>query len=447
MNIIRLQSQILENALQSQDSRDVFLVQGARQVGKTTLIESCLRKMPKVLASNLEKDADFLRAIDRTSSFDQFTKLIQSHFKLANFDAPGVTLFVDEAQESDKLGSYIRFMKEEWQHAKVIISGSSMSRIFRNTDRVPVGRYRPWIVTPLVFDEFLSASGHNYLIDLAKNFAEAPQEGLIDGATHDAFMNILDEYLTVGGLPEVVTTYFSGGDFQRKRTSIYDSQEDDFVRKSSLSDRLLFGKGLRGVANFIGMPSKYSHIYEHKKIAEKILSEEIAWNLIVEIEQKGFNATTQHLPKRYLYDLGMAQDLRAMPFPRLSLVSTKNPDLRSQLGGLFENAFLLQILSEQSYLGNISGWRRGGANGPEIDFVWRTNSLAIPLECKATQTLSAKHWSSLKTYLNLTEQKIGCLISASPFKVIRSKDKTLINLPLYLANLASIRKCIEQYRD
>ena len=447
MNISRLQSKILEKALQSQDTRDVFLIQGALQVGKTTLIETCLRKMPKVLATNLEKDADFLREIDRTTSFDQFTRLIQTHFKLANFDAPEVTLFIDEAQESDKIGSYIRFMKEDWHHAKVIISGSSMSRIFRNTDRVPVGRYRPWLVTPFVFDEFLSASGQQYLIDLAAAFAQSPKEGLIEGATHDAFLKILDEYLMVGGLPEVVTTYFSGGDYQRKRTSIYDSQEDDFVRKSSLSDRLLFGKGLKGVANFIGMPSKYSHVHEQKKIAEKILSEEIAWNLIVEIEQKGFNATTQHLPKRYLYDLGMAQDLRAMPFPRLSLVSTKNPDLRSQLGGLFENAFLLQILGEQSYLGHVSGWRRGGADGPEVDFVWRTNSLAIPLECKATQTLSAKHWSSLKAYLDATDQKIGFLITASPFKVIRSKDRTLINLPLYLANLANIRQCLEQYGD
>ena len=414
-------------------------------MGKTTLVEQALINQDLVFSTNLERDATLLRGIDRTTSFDQFTNLLQVHFKRATIDLPGAILFIDEAQESEKVGDYIRFMKEEWQHLRVVLSGSSMSRIFRNTQRVPVGRYQPWLVTPLVFQEFLSASGQTHLMDIHSEFALLPKESLIDGAMHTAFLSVFDEYLSVGGLPEVVTTYFAGGDYRAKRIAIYDSQEDDFVRKSSLADRAHFGKGLKGIANFIGMPSKFSHIDEHKRTAEKILSEQVAWNLIIEIEQKSMNATSQQLPKRYLYDIGMAQDLRDMPFPKLSLVSTQNPNLRNQLGGLFENTLLLQILEEQTYLGHISGWRQGGSDSPEVDFIWRTDSAAIPIECKATQKLSMKHWSGIKTYLDATDQKFGFLVTASPFCVIHSKDRVLVNLPIYSVSLNTINKCIEKY--
>jgi len=119
--------------------------------------------------------------------------------------------------------------------------------------------------------------------------------------------------------------------------------------------------------------------------------------------------------------------------------------LRSQLGGLVENALLLQILEEQTYVGQLSGWRKGGSEGPEVDFIWRHKAMAVPLECKATQSVTMKHWSGIKAYLDASDQKIGFLISAAPFEVIRNKDRILINLPLYFASLANTQRCIETY--
>ena len=129
-NINRLNQESLARALTDASSRDVILVQGARQVGKTTLIEQTLTNRRSVFSLNLERDPSSLRDIDRTTSFDQFTKFLQAHFKTAHFDHPDVLLFIDEAQESEKIGGYIRFMKEEWRHARVVMSGSSMTRIF-----------------------------------------------------------------------------------------------------------------------------------------------------------------------------------------------------------------------------------------------------------------------------------------------------------------------------
>lgn len=450
MNYIkRLHETQLADQLREQTNRDVILVQGARQVGKTTMVEKVLERFERVFSANLERDLDLLRQIDRSASFAEFASALALYWKTPTIDQQGAVLFIDEAQESSHLGRYVRFMKEDWKQVRVILSGSSMSRIFRDDTRVPVGRFRPWLVPPLVFEEFLGAVDQPHLHQIYENFRVEPREGLIDDATHEALLKVLDSYLTVGGLPAVATSYLAGHDHRALRRALFDAQEDDFVRKSSLTDRSQFVMGLRGVANYIGMPSKSTHIHESRATADKILSALAAWNLVIEIEQKGMSSTTRHLPKRYIYDIGMAQDLRDMPFPRLSLVSTKNPALRTQLGGLFENALLINLLADQGRGGDVSGWRKGAADGVEIDFVWRQGDHTIALECKASQSVSLKHWSGIKAYLEATAnaggRSMGVLVSAAPFKVVKATAGTLVNMPLYLASGANIRRCAASF--
>ena len=52
-NIVRLQESKLTNALASKGGREVILVQGARQVGKTTMVERVLQSVETVYALNL----------------------------------------------------------------------------------------------------------------------------------------------------------------------------------------------------------------------------------------------------------------------------------------------------------------------------------------------------------------------------------------------------------
>lgn len=445
-NINRLQESIFTNYLSKDQSRDVILVQGARQVGKTTLLETVLKNYPKVFSFNLERDTDFLRELDRTQSFDEFNRLMISINRTREFDSPNTILFIDEAQESEKLGSYVRFMKEDWQHVRVILTGSSMSRIFRNTQRIPVGRYRPWLMTPLVFEEYLFATQEKFLQNEYRRITnDFTLYDKLDGGIHNQFLTQLDHYLNVGGLPAVTTAFLNNENWLERRRFILNAQEDDFVRKSTLSDRILFSRGLKGVANYIGMPAKYSHISDSKSLAEKILSELSSWHLVVEVEQKRQSSTSSLLPKRYIYDIGMAQDLREMPFPKLSIVSTSQPSLRTQLGGLFENTLLIQLIHDHTYWGGISGWKSGGTDSSEVDFVLRTESATIPIECKASLKLSRKSWGSVKKYLEITNQKIGFVVSAAPFEVIKSGPYILINVPLYLANLEFFKNCVKQF--
>ncbi|MBA7554634.1 hypothetical protein ES705_47263 [subsurface metagenome] len=65
--------------------------------------------------------------------------------------------------------------------------------------------------------------------------------------------------------------------------------------------------------------------------------------------------------------------------------------------------------------------------------------VSIPIECKAALKLYDRHFKNIAHYLNATQQSFGILISAAPFQVKTLGNKTMINLPVYLASGKNIR--------
>lgn len=427
-------------ALLTNDSRDVIVVEGARQVGKTTLIEDLLeRQHPQSVKINLETNLIACNEIDRTRSFDDFALYLANQFGFK--DQPGSVLFIDEAQESQTLGRYVRSFKEQWKHARVILTGSSMSRLFREDQRIPVGRYTNLLITPLTFAEFLSATGKEALVDLLLNFRERPSEDLITESAHRFLLEEVNNYFTVGGLPAVVSHFIAGQNWRNIRRDILLSQAEDFIRKSELKDKFTVIAALKGVANNLGSASKFTQLNEKYNIAKQLASILRSWKLVFEVAQRGSMATSSFFPKRYLYDIGIAQDLRELPFPEISLLRTLSSALRTPLGGLMENALLLQLLSDSS-VHSISGWRNSSDENKELDFVVRSGDI-WPIECKSSLKLSTKHFYGIREYLKVSGLRSGYLVSLAPFKVLDEGQSKLINLPFYLAQSETFRSLIK----
>ena len=117
-----------------QTNKTVLLVEGARQVGRSFLVTHALRACTKKWHSiYLEKESRLRSLIDACNEFAEFEQLLRDR---VGFDSNAdQVLFFDEAQESRKLGRFVRFMKEEWLRATVILSGSTLSRLFREDTR------------------------------------------------------------------------------------------------------------------------------------------------------------------------------------------------------------------------------------------------------------------------------------------------------------------------
>jgi len=413
----------------------VILLKGARQVGKTTLMERVLATFNDTLSFNLEEDKILRSQIDQTTSFCEFEELLRLH----RFDrSKEQLLFIDEVQESRKIGSYVRFMKEKWPHTRSILSGSSMFTLFEKEVRLPVGRVTPVSLLPYQFEEFLRAGGEDLLIEKLLHLdLEHPLSALI----HERMLSCVDSFIAVGGLPEVVADFYRKRDYRRTRRSILLVQEEDFYRKEPSIKPNLFQSALRGVANHLGSTSKYSHVDDSTPHAKAILNLMNHWELIFDVEQKGMNSSSSFFPKRYLYDIGMAQDIRIMPFPPLSLLQTSDPALRTQLGGIFENLVYLTLRSHELGSIPISAWKKSSKDDIEVDFILH-DTQPIPIECKASLKVSQRSFVNLRHYLNASGLPLGILVSAAPLSVHREEGKTFINLPIYACSVRGVRRIL-----
>jgi len=410
------------------EHKNVLLVEGARQVGKTALIANAIAHSTKRNhCVNLEKDALLRSLIDECTSFEAFTRLMRDRLDFYP-DADSI-LFIDEAQESLTLGRFVRFMKEDWPRATVILSGSTLRRLFRKDVRYPVGRVTTLVLGPFSFSEYLTALGKKALAD----DVIAPDRQF-DPHQHTLLLDLFDRFLELGGLPSVVLA--DADEFLAVRAQIIADYERDFIR--------LFGEELlpvvkscfRSVANFVGAPSKNASVLPrpsssmNEKINE-VFSRLENWHLLILAEQRGPGPEGSHkyLPKRYIFDTGVLRHFREAAVPSIKLAGSLSAGARTPLGGIIEN----QVGIELSRAGlPIYGWKKS-SSGVEIDFVQQGQERNVSIECKSALSVNLKHARGLCEYMRIYDQDVGVIVSLAPQCILDlSGGGRILNVPVYL---------------
>ena len=409
--------------------KPVLFVEGARQVGKTTLVEHVLAGSAKpTVRINLERDSLDRMAFDECRDFAAFQDLLlDRHGFRPN---AGQVLFIDEAQESRRLGGFVRFMKEEWPRATVILSGSTLRRLFRPHTRYPVGRVRRLVLGPFSFSEFLRAVGQGHLADQVLG-----DDTQISDQRHDHLLARFDAFLATGGLPAVVQAYVAGEDHALVRRHIVADYEQDFIRLFGEESVDIATACLRSVANFVGGASKNTSVVPapgsrvNARINEVFARLE-SWHLVLRSDQKGSSAYASHayLPKRYLFDTGVLRELRESAVPAISAVHTMAAAARTPLGAIIENQTAIELARSGQPL---AGWKRSPA-GSEIDFIVKTGPAAVPVECKASLSVNLRHMRGLIAYLRAHGQHSGYIASLAPYAQTSVDGVQIVNLPAYL---------------
>jgi predicted AAA+ superfamily ATPase len=432
---------ILSGMLTDDRHREVILVEGARQVGKSYMVSRVLKELARPFVSiDLEKDRKTARLIDRTSDFEDFRTLMRDQCGLTE---DGSILFLDEAQECPVVARYVKSFKEDWDGVRVVLTGSSMNRLFKSGTRIPVGRTRSLCVLPFSFAEFLRCMGNAELADLVR---AAPPS--IPASRHEYLLGLYDQYLHAGGYPEAIKALAAGEAAEPVIDEIMGMLQDDFALKEDYEPGL-FEDSIRAVANHVGCPSKYTHLETTKYRARKVIAAMMAWHLIIEVRAQTLDPQhSDFLPKRYLHDLGVVNRHRAIAVPSLSILRTLEPSLRTPLGGSFENAVLLGLLEGASAKKTIGTWRKGAKSSIEVDFVLDAPALGmkIPIECKASLGVRRRHAESVIEYLTATHQSLGVVVSAAPLGLIhRGNARAVINIPVYLATKDNILRYTEAH--
>jgi predicted AAA+ superfamily ATPase len=426
----KISDKILNILTKNHDSSQVVLLEGARQVGKTTLVRQLAKKAKlSMLELNLERDPPLCESIEQTKTFEEFSELLLLKFKYT----PGKDqlLFIDEAQECSRLGSYVRFMKEDWPAASpVILTGSSMGRLI--SGRFPVGRVTQIELLPFSFFEFLDAIGEAALLNiLIESTLKKPPSATV----HTRALELFRSYLEVGGMPAAVNAWAAKAEWQEILHQLLLGYRADFRRVYNDNETAYLWAALQATSVLQGQPFHNSFVSKildggtPSKIIEA-LSRLEQWRLSIPVAQRTLKMESVAHPKRYLFDHGLGRVLRHETSVAIT-DKMSTIDQRNQ-GGFFEGVVFNSL--RQSFA-EIVGWRKG-SSGSEVDFAVPFGNGVLLIEVKAAPKLKGTHLGGLLGLMSLQKMQRGVVVSMAPLEQrvvpFDELDRTIVNIPVYL---------------
>ena len=190
--------------------KKTLLLTGARQVGKTYIVEQFAKAMYRSFVEiNFIKDstakAIFQDVADEKDVLRRLTAYAQGKL------IPGETLVLfDEVQECPEAVTYAKFLVEKGG-CHYIYSGSLLGVELKNVRSVPVGYMDEEEMFPLDFEEFLEANGEGADV-ISEARAAFDCRRAVDAFMHDRLMRYFRLYLVVGGMPAAVQRYVDTND-------------------------------------------------------------------------------------------------------------------------------------------------------------------------------------------------------------------------------------------
>ena len=179
-------------------SRKPLLIRGARQVGKTTVVNELGRQYQQYIYLNLERKEDAMIF----QNYSRFSTLVEAIFFLKDKDIQqnDTLIFIDEIQEVPETVNLLRYFLEDFPQFHVIAAGSLLEAVLNENMTMPVGRVEYKVLRPMAFNEFLEAMGEKSAL---QQYHTIP----ITDFAHEKLLQLFHTYTLIGGMPEVVKHY------------------------------------------------------------------------------------------------------------------------------------------------------------------------------------------------------------------------------------------------
>ncbi len=341
---------------------------GARQVGKSTLLEQLIGNAPKVLWLDAENTDVELMFQNATST------------RLKTLFGKYEIVIIDEAQKIENIGSKIKLFTDHLNEIQIIATGSSSFDLRNKTSEPLTGRKWEFHLFPLSFQEMVN---HTNIIEEKR---------------------LLPHRLVFGYYPEIVT-----------------NNDDEAVRLKSLSDSYLY----KDILMWQGINKPEKLISLLKALALQVGSEVNYHELgnIVGLKNETVEKYIQLLEQTYLifrlpaYSTNQRKELKKARkiyffdngIRNAILGDFKTWELRQDTGALFENFIISELWKKEHYKDNLSNfyfWRT--QDQQEIDLIIERDGILNAIEIKWNPKAKARLSKTFSnTYPNHTFEVIN----------------------------------------
>jgi len=201
-----MQRKLNKSLMEWKDSpaRKPLLLRGARQTGKTYLVENFAKaNFEHLLQINFEKEKHYIKCFNSLDA----KQIVQEVELTSNITlVPGKSiLFLDEIQDCPNAIQALRYFYEQIPDLHVIGAGSLLEFALSSKNfSMPVGRVQFLYLNPMTFSEVLKALGKDKLFEYLNNLS---LEDEIPESVHQELLKQLHLYFALGGMPHIVDLY------------------------------------------------------------------------------------------------------------------------------------------------------------------------------------------------------------------------------------------------
>ncbi len=392
--------------------KEITLIIGPRQVGKTTMMEALKADLEKEGSATLFLSMDFESDKNFFISQDAFIKKLRLEFG----DAKGY-VFIDEIQRKEDAGLFLKGIYDKKLPYKLIISGSGSVELKEKVHESLAGRKLLFEMMPISFEEFVNfKTEYKYENRLADFFSVEKEKSLA----------MLEEYLNFGGYPRVIL----------EETLIGKSRAIDEIYRSYLEKDISFWLKVEKLDAFSSLvkalASQTGNILNYTEIANTLgvslpTVKNYIWYLektyIIRLAKPFFKNPRKEIAKSptvYFYDLGLRNYVLG------SFGQVTRPD---EFGFIFQNLVFNTLYEKLRLTGaKLSFWRTKEKS--EVDFVIHSNNSIVPIEVKYRELKEPKIERSMRNFIKKYNPEKAWVVNRE-FRGASTIDNTTVEFLVY----------------
>ena len=392
----------------AQKGKECLLIKGARQIGKTFIVEEFGKNEYKsFIEINFLKTPGLKEIFSGDLSADEIYKRMSAYLPGTRFTKNNTLIFLDEIQKCSSARTALKFLAEDGRY-DIIASGSLLGLHYgqdaddevEEVESIPVGYERQVIMYSLDFEEFLWAYGYEQdTIDYLRSFfmkrEKVPQD------LNEKFEGILREYIVVGGMPEAVQAFVTTKDYNKVQIiqdKILAAYDDDISNHAKGAEKVKVRACYDSLPRQLAKENKkfkYSEV--EKKASARKYGDSITWLKDSNLVHVCYNVYEPYIPlaanakndefKLYLNDSGLLLARYGMQ-TKLAVLTKKIQG--NAKGGIYENV-ISEMLIKRGY--NLNYYKTQNST-MELEFLIEKDAEVIPIEVKAgnASTASLNHF-------------------------------------------------------
>ncbi|MBI9038575.1 MAG: ATP-binding protein [Bacteroidales bacterium] len=414
------------------NNRKPLLLQGARQVGKTYLVnEFGKNEYKNYINLNFEQNANLASLFTDDLSPEKIIHNI-SLFIGRKITSENTLLFFDEIQTVPEVLTSLKYFYEQAPEYHIIAAGSLLGVSIGKKNSFPVGKVNFMKLYPMSFTEYLYALGEEFI---AENLLNTKNIDPIPEILHNKLLSHLKMFLYLGGMPEVLQSYIDNKDtllVRKIQNEILEAFKRDFSKYTDKSQAIKTSELWNSIPHQLAKENKKFKYSDIKKNARSAMYlQTIEWLKNAGLVNLAYNISVPKLPvsgyadflkfKIYLLDTGL---LGAMLNISSKIIVEPGKIFTEYYGAFIENFVASELIATSNK--QLFYWT--SKSDAEVDFIIQKNDNIYPLEVKSG---TSKNLKSLRSYDEKYKPKF--IFRISPRNFIRSEN--FINIPLYASFL------------